>query len=187
MPTPVLSDYIVVLENVLPSAVCDEIISEYANSKEWALAEVTKGVDLNLRKVESIPISHNECIKVNPKTRYQLDAAVFSAANTAITNYKNKFNNCEIEKDSGYDLLRYKTGCFYTEHVDSFTAIQRSVSCSFALNENYTGGEFAFFGGAVVKKIPKGAALLFPSSFTYPHEVKLVTSGTRYAIVTWFV
>jgi predicted 2-oxoglutarate/Fe(II)-dependent dioxygenase YbiX len=29
--------------------------------------------------------------------------------------------------------------------------------------------------------------VLFPSSFMFPHEILEVTSGTRYAVVTWMI
>jgi predicted 2-oxoglutarate/Fe(II)-dependent dioxygenase YbiX len=61
------------------------------------------------------------------------------------------------------------------------------VSCSFALNDNYEGGEFSFFDGQIKIKLPKGAALLFPSNFMYPHQILPVTNGTRYSIITWFI
>jgi len=34
-------------------------------------------------------------------------------------------------------------------------------------------------------KFKKGELVIFPSNFLYPHEVKLVTKGTRYTYVSW--
>ena len=47
------------------------------------------------------------------------------------------------------------------------------------------GGEISFFDGEVKPNLKKGDLLIFPSSFTYPHEVLPVKSGTRYSIITW--
>ena len=33
--------------------------------------------------------------------------------------------------------------------------------------------------------LKKGDILIFPSVFLFPHEVKPITSGTRYSFVTW--
>jgi predicted 2-oxoglutarate/Fe(II)-dependent dioxygenase YbiX len=63
----------------------------------------------------------------------------------------------------------------------------RSVSCSFALNDDFEGGEFAFFDRELKYKLGKGDAIMFPSNFMYPHEVMPVTKGTRYSIITWFI
>ena len=35
------------------------------------------------------------------------------------------------------------------------------------------------------KNPQRGDLVIFPSSFTYPHEVLPVKSGTRYSIITW--
>ena len=54
------------------------------------------------------------------------------------------------------------------------------------LNDDYEGGEFAFFDRQLKYKLNKGDVLMFPSTFMYPHEVMPVTQGTRYSIITWF-
>jgi predicted 2-oxoglutarate/Fe(II)-dependent dioxygenase YbiX len=92
-----------------------------------------------------------------------------------------------IEQDSGYELLRYKEGQFYIQHTDSFKDCPRAVSCSFALNDDYEGGEFAFFDRELVYNLKKGSCIMFPSNFMYPHEIMPTTSGTRYSIITWFI
>lgn len=83
-------------------------------------------------------------------------------------------------------MLRYPTGGFYVEHTDSYHALQRELACSFVLNNDFSGGEFAFFQRQKIGAIPTGAALLFPSSFMYPHEALTVRAGIRYSIVAWF-
>jgi hypothetical protein len=55
------------------------------------------------------------------------------------------------------------------------------------LNNDYEGGEFAFFDRELKYKLKKGSCIMFPSNFMYPHEIMPVTSGTRYSIITWFV
>ena len=61
------------------------------------------------------------------------------------------------------------------------------MSCSFALNDDYEGGEWGFFDREIIVKAPKGSAVMFPSNFMYPHEIMPVTQGVRYSIITWFV
>ena len=83
--------------------------------------------------------------------------------------------------------MRYSENGYYSLHTDSYKDIPRSVSCSFNLNDDYEGGEFAFFGGEMMIRAPKGSAIVFPSNFMYPHEIMEVKKGTRYSIVTWFI
>lgn len=182
-----LNDYIVVIDNAVTSALCEAVINEYENCGDWVDATVAKGIDTSIRNCQTIGISFSSIIEKNQEIRKKIDTYLFTSASNVINQYNEKFPNCKIEQDSGYDLLRYKLDGFYIEHTDSFKARPRAVSCSFALNDDYEGGEFAFFNRELVYKLKKGSCIMFPSNFMYPHEIMPVTSGTRYSIVTWFI
>jgi Rps23 Pro-64 3,4-dihydroxylase Tpa1-like proline 4-hydroxylase len=183
-----INDYIVVFENVITNSLCDAILEEFNNEEEWQKTVVGGGeVNDKIRTAETVIISYPHVIEKNPKIRQKLDRYVFASAGLVIKKYNEKFSLCSIEEDSGYELLRYKEGQFYKQHVDSFKARPRAVSCSFALNDDYEGGEWGFFDREMVIKAPKGSAVLFPSNFMYPHEIMPVTKGTRYSIITWFI
>ena len=53
------------------------------------------------------------------------------------------------------------------------------------LNDSYDGGEFVLCGEPLEKK--QGSAVVFPSNFMYPHEVKEVTDGKRFSVMTWII
>lgn len=183
-----INDYIVVFEGVITDALCDAVLSEFSNEEEWQKTEVGEGrIDNKIRTAETIILSYPHIIEKNPKVRAKLDKYVFASAGLAIKKYNEKFSNCKIQEDSGYELLRYKEGQFYIQHTDSFKGRPRAVSCSFILNDDYEGGEFAFFDRKLVYKLKKGSCIMFPSNFMYPHEIMPVTSGTRYSIITWFI
>lgn len=182
-----IRDYIFIVENIVPTNLIDAVLNEYVNTNEWNQTITNGGAQPDVRNCTNIYISHQDVLNINPDARKQIDDELFKCASKAITMYKEKYPYTFIDQDSGYELLRYETNQFYLTHVDSFKEIPRAVSCSFALNENYGGGEFSFFDRQIKIKLPKGAALMFPSNFLYPHEVLPVTNGTRYSIVTWFV
>lgn len=182
-----LKDYIAVVPSVISLELCDTVLSEYKNCDDWVDAIVGGGLDTNVRNCQTIGISFSSIIEKNKKTRQKLDQELFTCAAKAIQEYNKQFTRCNIEQDSGYDLLKYEVGGFYTTHTDSFKDRPRAVSCSFALNDDYEGGEFAFFNRELVYKLKKGSCIMFPSNFMYPHEIMPVISGTRYSIVTWFV
>jgi predicted 2-oxoglutarate/Fe(II)-dependent dioxygenase YbiX len=182
-----LKDYIVVINNIMSPPVADAVLSEYKNCDDWKNAFVARGENLNIRNCQTVGISFSSIIEKNQETRQKIDQELFTCAAKAIQEYNKQFTHCSIEQDSGYDLLKYEVGGFYTEHTDSFKEMPRAVSCSFILNDDYEGGEFAFFDRELVYKLKKGDALMFPSNFMYPHEIMPVTSGTRYSIVTWFI
>lgn len=182
-----IRDYIVVFENLIPDELCDSILNEYKNSQEWTMASTGSGIAPSIRNVTTIQLSTAASISLNPNVRQELDNQLFRCVNTAIIKYNQKFPHAKIEKDTGYELLRYATGQFYVEHTDSFIQQPRAVSCSLALNDDYEGGEFAFFNRELKYKLKKGSVLMFPSNFMYPHEVMPVTNGTRWSIITWFI
>lgn len=183
-----LKDYIYVVKNALSDEVCNKILNEFKNSDQWVNTVVGKGeVNKNVRNCQTIGISYPDVIQKNKDVRHKLDNAIFDGASKCIKEYNTRFPYCKIEEDSGYELLKYPEGCFYVEHTDSFKARPRAVSCSFILNDDFEGGEFAFFNKELKYKLEKGDAIMFPSNFMYPHEVMPVTKGTRYSIITWFI
>ena len=181
-----LKDYIVVMNNIMPPLVADAVLVEYKNCDDWINARVKNGENLNYRNCQTIGISFSSIIEKNKETRQKIDQELFICAAKAIQEYNKQFTRCNIEQDSGYDLLKYEADGFYTTHTDSFKDLPRAVSCSFVLNDDYEGGEFAFFNRELVYKLKKGSCIMFPSNFMYPHEIMPVTSGTRYSIITWF-
>ena len=183
-----LEDYIYIVKNALSLDLCDDILNEFKNSDEWKDTQVGNGViKKDIRNCETIIISYPHVIQKNNDIRHKLDNAIFDGAAKCIQEYNNKFLHSLIEEDSGYELLKYPEGCFYMQHTDSFKARPRAVSCSFMLNDDFEGGEFAFFDRELKYTLEKGNALMFPSNFMYQHEVMPVTKGTRYSIITWFI
>lgn len=186
-----VQDYIVVVENVISDDLCDAIISEYKHAPEWRQS-LALNADNNLdhssknRNCSEIDISNHLVIESNKYVRSRIDQDVFQCVSNATNKYIEKFNNLLITKDSGYMLLKYSDGCFYKQHTDSgFDLSHRQLSCSLALNDDFDGGEFAFFDDKIRYRLAKGSAIMFPSNFMYPHQITPVSNGERYSIVTW--
>ena len=86
---------------------------------------------------------------------------------------------------------RYHTDtqmALHCDHIHSMFDGNRkgipTLSILGCLNDDYTGGELVFWDDKVVE-LKAGEIMIFPSNFLYPHEVKLVTEGTRYSYVSW--
>lgn len=180
-------EYIVVFENIISDNLCQEILDEYSNDISWVNTKIAKGTDRDIRRCDAINITDQAIIERNLEKRKSIDEKLFICAGEAIKKYNEKFNDAHIEGDSGYTLLRYQEGEYYRQHTDHFLKAPRSVSCSFALNSGYEGGEWGFFNREIVIKAPKGSAIMFPSNFMYPHEIMPVIRGVRYSIITWFI
>jgi predicted 2-oxoglutarate/Fe(II)-dependent dioxygenase YbiX len=187
-----LKDYIVVMNNIMPPPVADMILSEYKQADDWIKASIGSGEDLTVRNCKTIGLSFDSVIQKNQEVRKKIDATLYSISAQALKEYARNIpvipkDAYLTSKDTGYDLLKYEVGDFYSEHLDFSDRTPRAISCSFMLNDDYEGGEFAFFNRELVYKLKKGSCIMFPSNFMYPHEIMPVTSGTRYSVVTWFV
>jgi predicted 2-oxoglutarate/Fe(II)-dependent dioxygenase YbiX len=188
-----LQDFIFVIPDVVPTELRAKILQEYAKSDDWKPSVIGRNYDLvkEVRDVDEIVVSQPTTIEKNSVVRKAIDDELFACANAVINkyaeNYKD-FTKIYGEKDEGYTLLRYQAAQFYAEHTDAsaHTPFRRVLSCSFAINDDYEGGEWSFFGGAHTQRLNAGDAILFPSDFLFPHSIRPVTSGVRYSVVTWF-
>lgn len=189
-----VSDYIHIIEDVFNEEECRFILDEYTkkeNEHEWHAARVGTTddgmgmLDKKARNVDEISLSSMETKGLNPDIRTRIDELIYTKVNHLIYMYKEKFPLIDISQDTGYMLLRYHKDQHYVQHVDDFKEAPRVITCSIQLNDEFEGGQFAFFDRDITINQRKGTAILFPSNFMYPHEVIPVTKGTRYAIVTW--
>ena len=187
-----LEDYIHVFEGILPDKVCDQIIDTFGHDNLMEPALVVNDEDVNSNDVGqrrscslckiSVP---NDSIPEHK--RAYLDNEIFAGINKVISQYREIHPDIHCDIDTGYELLKYGEGQYYIQHTDSYKEEQRTLSCSFALNDDFEGGEFALFDREIQLKPKKGSVLVFPSNFMYPHEICPVTKNTRYSIITWLV
>jgi predicted 2-oxoglutarate/Fe(II)-dependent dioxygenase YbiX len=183
-----LEDFIITLDSIVPDELCDRILEEYRDCSFWTSSRTGDGnISDQIRNCDNINISEDLILQKNFDVRKKIDEDMFESASTALSEYRKRFPSLGADIDTGYGLLRYKEGQFYVEHTDSFKTQQRALTCSFLLNDDYEGGEFAFFNREIVIRGSKGSAILFPSNFMFPHEILPVVSGTRYSIITWYV
>ena len=107
--------------------------------------------------------------------------------------YGFKIRDCEPPQ-----LLCYSPGGHYKPHNDAEglwvnpdgtkiwkKTIDRDLSMVLFLNDDFEGGYFSFPDLRIKIKPEPGLLVCFPSSRWYTHTVEPVTSGNRYAMVTW--
>lgn len=171
----------------------DELISVAEKIGGWEQSEQINSKDGGSykgarRTSRSMMISHTRTDFGPCLRRFEL--GLLNAYSTGIKAYAAYNPKLEVTNDSGYELLRYHKGERFSLHCDAIVGRYegfRQVSGMIYLNDDYTGGETAFPRQGVKFKAKAGDLLLFPSNFCYPHESLPVTSGTKYAIVTWFI
>lgn len=100
-------------------------------------------------------------------------------------------SHLELRSDLGYQLLRYRAGGQFKEHVDTLPGPtvygQRNLTAILYLNDDFECGELSLPHQGLVYRPRAGTLMLFPSSFCYPHGSHAVTRGTKYSLVTWFI
>lgn len=180
-----LQDHIRVYDHALTADQCEIILTRFRGSSQWNMAgQGSNTTDPALRNCDTIDISD---YKANNNAHLDLDEMLFRGVGRTIAQYVKEFPRVMIKHDTGYEILRYTAGTECREHVDSYPDRPRTLSCSINLNNDYEGGEFTFFDGALRYRVPAGSAIVFPSNFQYPHAVAPITQGTRYSVITWLV
>lgn len=183
-----VNEYIQVFDQKLPPEICNLILHEYKETDEWRPGTVGENsYNTEVRQCDSILISSKEVIEKNLQVRSKIDEYLYIAITQSLKNFLqvHSAKHTNISMDSGYSLLRYTTNQFIAEHVDASRRSPRELSCSITLNNDFEGGEFCFFGGSEIYSLKQGDLIMFPSNFMFPHEVKPVTSGVRYSVITW--
>jgi PKHD-type hydroxylase len=168
-----LNQYYWIFKNALDPKFCDYVI-ESADWKKIKKAEITnEGIVDEIRRNTKIiwqninmPIG---CIAKN---------YICNANMLANWNY-NLFDFEEVQ------LGKYENSGHYDWHMDIFppeNGIQRKLSCSILLNDEFEGGKFELEAKKEIY-LQKGDIFVFPSFLK--HRVTPVTSGTRYSAVVW--
>ena len=181
-----MKEYILEVKKIIPQTLCKKIISYFDNNYNDA-GVVGDGVDKDVRNcltrslLDSKSLGEKICANAVKEKIFQ-----------CVDHYQNK-HGVVIEKISQLDILRYDTNkhkAGYKFHNDFGAAVlERHLSISICLNNEYEGGEFVFDIPEGHYKIPQnvGDAVIFPSNFMFPHQVNKITKGTRYALIGWVI
>jgi hypothetical protein len=115
----------------------------------------------------------------------KIDEYIFNGITGYISDYATKYD-VGVLVDEGYSILKYENGMHYKRHHDCGGLHKdRVVSILVYLNDNYEGGELEFPLFDFKYKPKAGDIVIFPSNYTFSHIAHPVTSGTKYAIVSW--
>lgn len=179
-----MHEYIVTIPKLLPEDFCAELVAEYSNDPNLVCGKRVDGQGSTTRTCFELPTFQH----LNTAKRKHLDAELFDYVDKAVGIYKARWPECRFDHDTGYVYVRYQEGQYFSQHTDKFFKSRgRSVTISMSLNEDFEGGEWAWFDRELVKRFKTGDAVMFPSNWCFPHEILPVIKGTRHAMVTWFV
>jgi PKHD-type hydroxylase len=172
-----MSDY--VIEQILSPQECSEIIE----------LGTTKGIKKEDNVVNSNNVEVNKSIR-STEIYFINDVSLYQKIMPHVVKL-NKWNY-NFSRVEPLQLGIYREGDHYDWHVDDdgvaydssagpFAGLNRRLSFSILLNEDFEGGEFVMNDVLPLNKT--GQILIFPS--TIKHKVNPVTQGTRYSLVGW--
>ena len=173
-------------ENIISNELCDNII-DYGD---------------NVKPLKSSTYASHEGQVKNSEERVKMDDGWFvngekyyedikHSVTLAMSKYMEKHKYIACIRHTDFRLIKYSEGGFMSRHIDNIHHSHGQeygypqASALLFLNDDYEGGHFHISGLRYETK--KGSAIIFPSNFMFPHEVNLVTEGTRYSIVTWLM
>ena len=181
------TDYIKVFDIDLDQDIIQKIIS----IDPYLEPAMTSAGDTDYRKCQNLWINEQVVLNMGlpdifKEIYYKLDIEV----KQVIEKYQAEFADCKksiVGEHQGFNILKYNKDNKYDEHIDDFGhRAFRRLSISLSLTDDFTGGEFEFFGTDKIS-LKKNQALIFPSSWLYPHRILPITDGVRRSIVTWII
>jgi len=155
----------------------------------WEPASVSRNnesvVDYNSRNCFTyfLDEKHSECHPQDPVRR--LFGSLEANVTHAISKYKNKYALHEI-KSRQWAIIRYEKNNMFKNHYDDSPIFPRTISVSWFLNDDFSGGELVFPEFDLTIKPVAGEMIIFPSNHPYLHRVNPVSTGIRYAAVRWY-
>ncbi len=97
------------------------------------------------------------------------------------------FFNSRIDFIEQYSLKGYKSGSFFSEHIDNYICVTDNIDRKLTLIVQLSEDSEYIAGDVLVDtvKLPRsiGSVIIFPSSLK--HNVTKVNSGERWSLVTW--
>lgn len=176
-------DQILHLKGVINPSDCRLLIEEYearqATAQQEKCLHANTGLDTisTYTKVDLLPDSSTYDL-VFKRTEYMINQWIthLSSANS----YHIPILKLYLKCSHRYRLMKYGIGGWIHPHIDGNPFIY--ASCTFQLNNEFTGGTFKFWNGKHNIRMETGDALIFPAGPFWVHEVSNIETGVRYSV-----
>ncbi len=174
--------------SAVPETTCQKVIDHYYANAEWHKSSFSTAEGISPETSDKVLM--NEYWIKNGDPYYELLKYGFKKM---VDQYVKEQKRIIPEQFTEFRLNHYPKGGFMKNHIDN---IHHSHGQKFGfphltallfLNDDYEGGEISLCDGAYVAPKKQGSGIVFPSNFMFPHEVKEVTKGHRYSLMTWIL
>jgi len=156
---------VAVYRGVLPENLCNHLIQK--------LEEVDTYLPTNKAKLKAVNLEEH------PEDQFIVKNFVEICATKYLQQFDKKLTGKDLVFDSMF-VARYNTGDAFPLHHDFLSGNIFTVMV--ILNSDYGGGNLVFPNHNITIKGETGDIIIFPTLFTYPHEVTEITEGCRNAI-----
>ena len=180
-----ISDYIFFYPDVMDKKTCEWIINRYDTTAKWQPSTFSTAY----KNTGTSQVAMDEYWIKDSAPYY---GTIKESFEYCVNDYISVHDKIKSVEYTNFRINRYKEGGFMQSHIDNIhhshgqkQGYPHLTSLIF-LNDDYEGGEFVLCGDKYIEKI-QGSAVVFPSNFMYPHEVKEVTEGKRFSVMTWIL
>ena len=180
-----ISDYIFFYPDVMDAKTCEWIINRYDTTAKWQQSTFSTAY----KNTGTSQVAMDE-YWIRSQAPYYKD--IKESFKYCVDDYISIYDKIKSTEYTDFRMNRYKIGGFMNQHIDNihYSHGQKQgyphLTSLLFLNDDYDGGEFVLCGDKYIEKI-QGSAVVFPSNFMYPHEVKEVTDGKRFSVMTWII
>ena len=170
-----LEKYITIVENAMPSSVCDIILDEYKKSNDWKFWD---------SQSEIIFLDEQTTNKKERKYINELITSSFTRLKFLI--YLKKTYNIFLSKNYGNNIVNQKL-IHEKSDLKKLKPNNKdgSIVTIIQLNDEYEGGEISFFNGELKIKQKKRSSITFPNNILYEYEILPLISGEKYFIISF--
>ena len=179
-----ISDFIYYYPEAINPLLCNTIINYFNANAKWKQSTFSTAY----KNTGTSQVSMME-YWIGFKDSYYQDLK--NSFEDSVNDYTSVHKKIKVQAYTDFRINCYGQGGFMKEHIDNihYSHGQKQgyphLTSLIFLNDDFDGGEFYLCGESLEKKV--GSAVVFPSNFMYPHEVKKVTNGKRYSVMTWIL
>jgi len=185
MTAPTLTDLIYLKRNFLSRDQCDIIINEFESSPFPPGQEHCRHAftDIDTRSTFTTKDS-----RMGTESFFLIHKTIERIINE-YHDYLDTFDAFHVMRRGSmlhphkYRIMKYEKGAWIHPHVDHDMGIYGS--CTINLNDEYEGGDFAFWGGKHKIKLGVGDVMIWPADYFWVHQVEEITEGIRYSANTF--
>ncbi|MFK8050672.1 MAG: 2OG-Fe(II) oxygenase [Halioglobus sp.] len=181
-------DYIRYFPNFVDSQLCDDVLNHYKENAQWQSSTFSDGTGVLPGSEERVKMDE---YWIHQDEKYYHELKVFFR--NAVMEYIQAFPQIAPQAFTSFRMNHYPVGGFMESHIDNIHHSHGQeygyphLTALVLLNDDYAGGDFELCGGGFVANKQKGSVIVFPSNFMFPHEVKRVTEGDRFSLMTWIM